>query len=145
MLCHSNRGFIVGSAVSWYQYYTTISICLDKSSGTQYRICTQYISSVVGSIKVMFCSIIVEQTWGLIIYRYSYFFFPSEAVLAKKIKKPEAIIYAATVAGKNGTPQMTYAILPAARLRSAPSKARRQNGIVIRGGYHFAAARLGVQ
>ena len=25
---------------------------------------------------------------------------------------------------------------------SAPSKARRQNGIVIRGGYHFAAARL---
>ena len=64
---------------------------------------------------------------------------------AKKIKKAEAIMYAATVAGKNGTPQMTYAILPAARLRSAPSKARRQNGIVIRGGYHFAAARLGVQ
>ena len=59
-------------------------------------------------------------------------------------KKAEAITCAATVAGKNGTPQMTYAILPAARLRSAPSKARRQNGIVIRGGYHFAAARLGI-
>ena len=81
MLCHSNRGFIVGSAVSWYQYYIKISVCLDKSSGTQYRICTQYICSVVGSMTIIFCSIFDEQTCTLIIYRSSYFLFPSEAVL----------------------------------------------------------------